>query len=240
MSGRILRSSAAVLSGWAVAFVGGLTTMLVIAIRHPESFGTREASLSTGSLLVSLLVSIPWSVIAGFVTGVIARRNEIKHAIGLILFTLVVYTGIGFLNGHKDDTVQAPGWYQTVGYISPVPSVLLGAWLRMRRRTLPQKAPTGVAGAANDLWLSIRILVDQYRLPIAVGLWVVIVLVGTWLGTLMTAIGIRVARRLLGLDSVYPDIDSFCLAGSFLLSFLLGRRVCRKIMTQDSSITKGG
>lgn len=51
------------------------------------------------------------------------------------------------------------------------------------------------------------ILVDQFRLPIAVVLWVVIAVVGTWLGTLLTGIGILAVGRLLGMDNFFPKVS---------------------------------
>ncbi len=51
------------------------------------------------------------------------------------------------------------------------------------------------------------ILVDQFRLPIAVVLWVVIAVVGTWLGTLLTGIGILAVGRLLGVDNFFPKVS---------------------------------
>lgn len=155
------RSLIAIASGWTVSFAGYFATMVIIAICHPEGFTSREAAQSTGSLLASLLVFVPWSAIGGFVTGRIAQRSEIKHGIGLILFTSAAYACFRLLRGHESDAIQTPIWLHVAWEVLQVPSVLLGAWLQMRRRTLPQKAPTGVAGEINDLWLSIRLLIDQ-------------------------------------------------------------------------------
>jgi hypothetical protein len=234
----IVKSLTAVASGWAIAFAGGFATMLVIAICNPEGFTRREAAVSTGSLLVSLLVSIPWSAIGGSVTARLARRNEIKHGIGLILFTSAAYACFCLLRGHESDAIQTPIWFHVAWQVSLVPSVLLGAWLQMRRRTLPQTATTGVAGVINDLWLSIRLLMDPFRLPITVVLCFVIALGGTWLGTLLMAVGIRVGWKLLGSGRIDPGVDLLCVAVSFFVSCLLARRVFRRIMTQDCPVMK--
>lgn len=238
MNKSVVRSLIAVASGWAVAFAGGFATMLVIAICNPEGFRTREAASSTGSLLVTLLVSIPWSVIAGFVTARIARRDEIKHGIGLILLTVAVYACNCFLAWHKSGVIQTPVWYHVAGQVLLVPSVLFGAWLQMRRRILPQKAPAGVAEAANDLWLSIMILVDQFRLPIAVVLSVITALAGTFVGIWLMGIGILGVRKLMGLDGFFLGASPLCLMVSFFLSCMLARRVFKRIMTVDDSRMK--
>lgn len=230
------RSLIAVAAGWAAAFAGGIATMLVIAICRPANFGTREAALSTRSLLATLLMSIPWSVIAGFVTGGIARRNEVKHGIGLILFTLVVYACSCLLGPGRGNAVQSPTWFQATGCVLSVPSVLLGAWLQMRRRILPQKAPMGLAGAANDLWLSIAILADPFRFPIAIVVSVIIALGGAGFGTLLMGIGLLGIRDLLGLDHISPAVHILCAAISFSLSCVLARRVFRRIMKPETSL----
>lgn len=232
------RSLIAIASGWAVAFAGGIATMLIIAISHPEGFTSREAARSTGSLLVSLLAFVPWSAIGGFVTGRIAQRNEIKHGIGLILFTLAVYAGFRLLRGHESDAIQTPIWFHVASEVLQVPSVLFGAWLQMRRRTLPQKAPTGVAGAANDLWLSVLIVVERFRFSIAVVLSVGIVLGGASAGTLLMGIGLLGLRDLLGLDQVSPAVQILCVAISFSLSCVLARRAFRRIVRTEASLPK--
>jgi hypothetical protein len=232
----VVGSLIAIASGWAVALAGYFTTMLVIAICHPEGFTSREVALSTGSLLVSLLVFVPWSAIGGFVTGRLAQRNEIRHGIGLILFTSAAYACFRLLRGHESDAIQTPTWFCVAWEVLQVPSVLLGAWLQMRRRTLPQKAPTGMAGAVNDLWLSIRLLIDQFRLLIAVVLGFIIALGGTLLSTLLMVIGIRVIWKLLGFGNVGSGVDFLCAPVAFIASCLLGRCVFRRIMTRDSSL----
>ncbi|MGE5294977.1 MAG: hypothetical protein ACM3VT_09110, partial [Solirubrobacterales bacterium] len=158
---------------------------------------------------------------------------------GLILFTLVAYACSCLLGGRRSDTIQAPIWFQATWCILQVPSVLLGAWLQMRRRTLPQKAPTsGVAGVVNDLWLSIRLLVDQFRPPIAVVVSIVAVFVGTYLGILLMGIGILGVRKLFGLNGFFLGASPLCLMISFSLSCVLARRVFRRIMTRDNSLMK--
>jgi hypothetical protein len=232
-----VKSLIAIASGWAVAFAGGFATMLIIAICHPTGFTSGEAAQSTGSLLASLMAFALWSAIGGFVTGRIAQRNEIKHGIGLILFTSAVYACFRLLSGHESDAIQTPIWFDVASEVLQVPSVLLGAWLQMRRRTLPQKAPTGMAGEVNDLWLSIMMLIDQFRLPIAVVLSVVTVLGGTVVGMLLMGIAILGVRRLFGLNGLFLGVSPLCLVISFFLSCILGRRIFRWITTRDNPLT---
>ncbi len=236
MDGNILRSVIAIPSGWVVAVAGDLATMLVIALFDSPVNVRPGEPVSTAWLLVSLPVCIVWSVVAGFATGAIARRSEIKHGIGLILFTFAVCAFSWFLGRHKSSAVQVPTWYQIASLISLIPSVLLGAWLRMRRKTLAQKVPAGVAGTANDLWLSIKILVDQFRFPTAVVVSFVVVLGGTFVGKWLTVIGLLVVRAIFGVDLFSPAVCFLCMTVFFFLSCVLARRLFKKIVAVDTSL----
>ena len=78
MSSGILRSTVAVASGWIVAAGGYILTVVIFSLFNPETF-TPGVPLPIGWLLVTLAVSAVWSVAAGFVAGVIARRREIER-----------------------------------------------------------------------------------------------------------------------------------------------------------------
>ena len=227
----------AVPAGWLVAVGGCLLTMVVAALFHPESFEP-GVQLSTGWLPVNLLVSFIWLTVGGFVTAVIARRSEIKHAIGLILFTPAAYLCLYLLNRPESTAVQMPSWYQMAGHISVIPSVLLGAWLRMRQGVVLQRMPAGVTGTANDVWLSVAISADQFRFPIAVAVSVIICFGGTYLGMLLGGICLLGIKRLTGQDHFFAELLLICMASSLILSGVLARRVFRRIMAVNTSLMK--
>ena len=163
MSRGILRSTVGIASGWIVAAGGYILTVTVFALFNPETF-TPGVRLPAGWLLVTLAVSAIWSVVAGFVTGVIARRREIEHAIGLALFTLIV--SVYFVSRNRN-LGQVPTWYITAGEVLTSLAILVGGWLRRNQRILLGKVPEGIVRTGDDARLSIAIVVDRQRFLIA-------------------------------------------------------------------------
>jgi hypothetical protein len=159
----ILRSTVAIASGWIVAVGGYILTVIVFSLFNQEGF-TPGVPLSAGWLLVTLAVSAMGSVVAGFVTGVIARRREIKHAIGLVLFTLIV--SVYFVSRNRN-LGQVPTWYMIAGEVLTSLALLVGGWLRRSQRLLLGRLPEGVVRTVDDARLSIAIVVDRWRFWIA-------------------------------------------------------------------------
>ena len=176
MSRRILQSTVAIASGWIVAAGGYILTTTVFALFNQETF-TPDVPLSAGWLLVTLAVSAIWSVVAGFVTGVIARRREIEHAIGLVLFTLIV--SVYFLSSNRN-LGQVPTWYMIAGEVLTSLALLVGGWLRRNQRILLGKVPEGVVTTVDDTRLSIAIMVDRWRFLIAAVVTFITFLASFW------------------------------------------------------------
>jgi hypothetical protein len=149
--------------GWMVAVGGYVLTVVVFALFNPETF-TPGVPLPRGWLLVTLVVSAVWSVAAGFVAAVIARRREIEHVVGLALFWLTV--SVGFVIWNRN-LAQVPTWYVIAGEVLTALTLLMGGWLRRNQRILLAKVPDGVVPAADDARLSIAIKVDRWRFWIA-------------------------------------------------------------------------
>ena len=163
MNRGILRSTVAIASGWIVVTGGYILTVIVFALFNQEGF-TPGVPLSTGWLLFTLAASAIWSIVAGFVTGVIARRREIEHAIGLVLFTLIV--SVYFVSRNRN-LGQVPTWYMIAGEVVTALAILVGGGLRRDQRILLGEMPEGVAGTVDDARLSIAIIVDRWRFLIA-------------------------------------------------------------------------
>jgi len=206
-------------------FGGYIVTMIVIAIvcRDPFRPGTQ---FSVGSLLVSLSVEFIWSIIGGFVAAVIAQRREIEHAIGLVLFTLLVFMCLP--SGHKD-TTSVPSWYMIAGYISVVPATLLGGWLRMKQDILINRIPPGV----------IRTM-GYFRFPVAVTVSVLTFVIGTYLGVLLGVAGLWAIERISGRKHLGDFLAPVCLIAPVFLSFLLSRCIYRRIMIRHTSLMNDG
>ena len=235
MNKKILRSAAAITAGAVAMIVGSSIVTTAVSAFGSETFRP-GSQYSVGWLLVFLSASSVGSVIGGFVTGVIAQRNEIKHAIGLVLFTLLI--SLCFMGGYRS-AARVPSWYTATCYISSVPLVLLGAWLRMKQGALLRKMPAGVTQTANNLWLSIMMSVDPFRFPVAIGISVITFLGGGYLTMLLGGVCLLGIRKLSGQDHLVAQLVLVWVVVSFVLSFLLARRVFRKIMVVDTSLIKG-
>lgn len=156
MSSGILRSAAAVASGWVVAVGGYILTVVVFSLFNPDTF-TPGVPLPTGWLLVTLAGSATWSIAAGFVAGVIACRGEIAHAVGLGLFLLTI--SVCFVSWNRN-LAQVPTWYVVAGEALTTLAILTGGWLRRRQRV-------SVARTPEDGPLSIAAKIDRRRFRIA-------------------------------------------------------------------------
>jgi hypothetical protein len=163
VSSGILRSVVAVAAGWIVAAGGYILTVVVFALFNPGTF-TPGVPLPVGWLLVTLAVSAVWSLAAGFVAGVIARRREIEHVAGLGLLLLIV--SVYFVSWNRNLT-QVPTWYVIAGEVLTSLAILLGGWLRRNQRMLLAQVPDGTVPTADDTGLSIAIRIDRWRLWIA-------------------------------------------------------------------------
>ncbi len=172
----ILRSTVAVVSGWIVVFGGYILTIIVLALFNEETF-TPGVRLPVGWLLVTLAVSALWSVVAGFVTGVVARRREIEHVIGLVLLTLIV--SVYFVSTNRN-LGQVPTWYITAGEALMSLALLAGGWLRKNQRILLGKASEGIVATADKPRLVIATTVDRWRFWIAAVVTFITFLASFW------------------------------------------------------------
>ncbi len=77
----MIRSIIAVIAGSVVWMVTALGMDEVLRKLIPNSFGTKGEVESVPLLLFMLSYSLLFSVLGGYVTAYIARRNEIQHAL---------------------------------------------------------------------------------------------------------------------------------------------------------------
>jgi len=160
----ILRSIGAIASGWIAATGGYILTVVVFSLFNPDTF-TPGVPLPTGWLLVTLSLSAVWSVAAGFVVGVVARRREVEHVFVLILLALIVSVYFVIANGNLG---QVPTWYIVAGEALTSFMLLLGGCLRRNQRILVGNVLAGMVPVADDARQSLAIAVDRWRFLIAV------------------------------------------------------------------------
>lgn len=158
----ILRSAVAVVSGWIVVTGGYILTSAVFGLFNPDTF-TPAVPLPAGWLLVTLVASAIWSVIAGFVTAVFAQRREVGHAIALVLLSLIVSL---YFVSTNENLGQVPAWYMIAGEVLTSVAILVGGWLRKNQRILLGRLSKGATGtvasislAADRWWFLIAVVV---------------------------------------------------------------------------------
>lgn len=124
----MLRSILAVLAGFLTWTVLWLTSNAAIAAALPDAFRADGSTDSAGILLVILLLSVVFSLIAGYVAAIVARRAIMKHALALGLLQLAVglFVQIQYWN-------LMPLWYHLSFLALLLPGILVGARLRLAR-----------------------------------------------------------------------------------------------------------
>lgn len=128
---RALRGTIAVVSGWIVMSGGYLMTMTIADFIDSE--GSAPGSRLSQCCIVFVFPVYGSALIGGYVTGVIAPRNEMKYAIRLVLFTWLVNSGLLMLFAERDPIVALVHPYTVIAQFLLCPSILIGGWLRMRQ-----------------------------------------------------------------------------------------------------------
>jgi hypothetical protein len=237
MNRNLLRSVAAILSGWLVTVVGYIVTMVIIALFNPETFKT-SAHYSLGYWLVTLFVGLIYSIVGGFITGIVARRREVAHAIGLVVFGLLISEC--WPRGDQN-TTSVPDWYSIVAYVLGPLFTVLGGWLRAKQDILVSRVPGCIVTTVDDLRLSAALTVDAFRFPIAVVVSVALFVIGLYGGLLAGGAALLAMRRFCGEEpegDVAAALISLLLGVSLLLALPLSRYSYRKIMLRDHSLMK--
>lgn len=130
-----LRSILAVIAGSVTWMVTALGTDNLLATVRPEWFGAEGRVEDVPVLLFLLSYSLAFAVLAGYVTGWIARLKEIQHTLALGVVQLAM--GIAATVVYFD---VAPAWYHFTFLTLLIPAHVLGGWLRKRRRLARQFA----------------------------------------------------------------------------------------------------
>jgi len=123
-----MRSILAVLAGagvWAVLWLGLNQGLLAFA---PDTFAPGEPITSGVALLGVWLSSVVFSVFAGWVTGIVARGQEVTAA--TILGVLQLGLGI-FFQAQSWDLM--PLWYHLLFLVCLMPGNVYGGWLRSKQ-----------------------------------------------------------------------------------------------------------
>ena len=123
------RSIMAVLAGatlWAILWIGSNVTLAAI---FPGHIVVDEYIGHVGILTTLFGLSVGFSVLAGYATGVVARTNRVGHGVALGVLQLAL--GIFFQAQYWQ---LMPLWYHLPFLALLLPGNVYGAWLRETAR----------------------------------------------------------------------------------------------------------
>ena len=136
----MLRSILAVVAGsavWTMMWLGSNAALMGL---FPQWYGDGGRVESVPVLLFVILRSVIFSVIAGYITALVARRKGIKHALalGILQLALGLIATAQFYHA-------APLWYHVVFLLLLIPANVLGGQLRVIQRRRVIQGPIGFA-----------------------------------------------------------------------------------------------
>jgi len=108
--------------------VGYLVMAIAIMALFAIWFRGKVTPPSDGFMLFSLGYGFVFAVVGGYVTAMIAKRSEMKHAMALAVFSVLM--GIVSMVASAG---QEPFWYQIANMVVMVSAVVLGGYLRVRQ-----------------------------------------------------------------------------------------------------------
>lgn len=119
--------------GMIVTLVGVFAVMLGVIASRGEEFDEAAIDLWPGepAFLISVFVIGTLTlVIAGFVTGKVAKRDHVRHAAWTGGILLVIYAVLTFI---PIEGPSEPLWYDAISLLSTVPAVTAGGYLSIPR-----------------------------------------------------------------------------------------------------------
>src|SRR5262249_54559793 len=122
----MVRSILAVIAGYLVlALFIGVVDFIISRI-SPEHF-PNGADPAVHWMIVELVCGLALLIAGGYVTAKLARRAELKHALALGIFAVVMALVSLFVYHGKQ-----PAWFQGVILLGAIPAALAGGRLRVR------------------------------------------------------------------------------------------------------------
>jgi hypothetical protein len=123
----MIRSILAVIAGSAVWTVLWLGSNTVLSALLPTQLKVSRVE-SVPALLLLLVLSVIFSIIAGYVTAQIARRKAMAHtwALGVLQLSMGIAAQLSYFD-------VLPVWYHITFLLLLIPGNLLGGLLRSRK-----------------------------------------------------------------------------------------------------------
>ena len=134
------RSVLAVVAGSVTWMITALGTDNVLAAIRPEWFGSAGRVEAVPVLLFLMSYSLGFAILAGYVTGWIARMKEIPHtlALGVLQLAMGTVATIAYFD-------VAPVWYHLTFLILLIPAHVFGGVIRKQHRMRPAGSPSTTA-----------------------------------------------------------------------------------------------
>ncbi len=123
------RSTLAVAAGIMTWMVLAFGTDVLITMIFPGQFSYGEPVESVPILLLLATYSLAYAVVAGYVTGWLAPRKEVQHALALGAVQLMLAGTATYFQFNV-----APVWYHALVLTLTIPMHTLGGWLRTHQR----------------------------------------------------------------------------------------------------------
>jgi hypothetical protein len=123
----MLRSILAVIAGSAVWTVLWLGSNVVLSTLLPSQLKVSRVE-SVPAMLLLIVLSVIFSIIAGYVTAQLARRKEIAHtwALGVLQLSMGIAAQLSYFD-------VLPVWYHITFLLLLIPGNLFGGLLRTRK-----------------------------------------------------------------------------------------------------------
>lgn len=125
----MIRQIMAVIVGFAVWTALWLAAGAVLKAAMPEAFLGDGGVNENGLLVLFILLSVTFSVPAGFITATVSSRNEMKPVMALAVIQVVIGTLAEVISWNV-----IPVWYHVVFILLLAPAILVGGKLGMARK----------------------------------------------------------------------------------------------------------
>ena len=124
----MVRNILAVLAGFAVWTVLWLASNAAVAAAVPSAFGEDGSTTNAGILVLFLVLSVVFSITAGYLCAMLAREKPRRLAwvLGVLLLAVGIAVQIQFWG-------VMPIWYHLLFLALLIPGVLFGAKIRLGR-----------------------------------------------------------------------------------------------------------
>jgi hypothetical protein len=116
--------------------VGGMFVVLMLTgmIEMTDDAAEAELFRDPAFLAAEFVLSLVPTVIAGYVTGRIAKRDHVRHAVWVGVVMFVLYSTLTFI---PMEGPSEPLWFDAISLLMTVPAALAGGYLSIPPTTKP-------------------------------------------------------------------------------------------------------